>query len=1066
MRRLAALAALCLAASPGTLGAQYFGQNKVQYTNFDFRILETAHFDVYFYDDAREAAYDVARMAERSYAMLSTILRHRFQERKPIILYASHADFQQTNTTPGEVGEGTGGFTDFLRHRNVIPMTGAYADVAHVLQHEMVHQFQYDVWAGGRAGGGLQTIISVNPPLWFVEGMAEYLSIGPVNPNTAMWLRDAAAEGKLPTIRQLETDPTIFPYRFGHAILSYIGERWGDEAIGAVLSASRAGSLEGAFRRVLGVDFVQLGDQWRDAVQKTYLPQLTTQVKARAVAQELLTKERSDGTLHLAPALSPDGSRVAYFSEKDFFFVDLWLADGETGKPIRRLLESTWSSNYETFRFINSAAAWSPDGQYLAFAAKRGPKDDIVIVDPRRNREVRRISVELHGVTTPSWSPDGQRLVFTGQTNGWSDLFVINADGTGLEQLTADRYADLHPVWSPDGRTIAFTTDRGPGTDFELLRFGNFRVATYDVATGRISVLPQMDAGKNVNPQWAPDGGSLAFVSDRNGVSNLFLFDFADSLAYQLTDFYTGSQGITPLSPVISWAQQADRLAFVYYEDGEYDTYTIRNPRALKREPWRPGAVLASASGALLPAVRPARDTVAADSAADPAGSVALYRTPGGLRPADSVAAVLDTLRPARPTSIVALLDSSSLALPDTSTFTERPYKVGFSPDYIARPTIGYVRDNFGRGIFGGTTISLSDMLGNRQLIFGGFVNGRIDEAQILAAYANYGNRTNFAVGLQQDPYFFFQASEIRPVPGSFENVFVTNIRRIVLRSAFLQASRPFSRFSRLEGSLRATAVDDAILSINEFFDPVSGLLTRDPTIERRGLESTAFIQPSVALVHDNSLFGYVGPFLGRRSRFEIAPTFGGWDFTQFTADMRRYDRIAGPFTLATRAMYIGRVGQDADRFSLFLGWPDFLRGYTSGSFRRNECLETSGDPSTVTGCSALDQLVGTSFAVFNAELRFPLLNASLGVVPIGFPPIEGALFFDAGVAWDGNSKVALRERQAGESVTGVRVPLRSVGGSIRVNMLGLLILRFDYTKPLARPGTNAFWTVSLGPTF
>ncbi len=1067
MRRLAAVLLVASLALPVQAGAQYFGQNKVQYTKFDFRILETANFDVYFYDDARESAYDVARMAERSYAMLSTILRHRFVERKPIILYASHSDFQQTNTTPGEVGEGTGGFTDFLRHRNVIPMTGAYADVAHVLQHEMVHQFQYDIWAGGRAGGGLQTIIAVNPPLWFVEGMAEYLSIGPVNPNTAMWLRDAAAEGTLPTIRQLETDPRIFPYRFGHAILSYIGERWGDEAIGAILLASRAGSLEGAFRRVIGMDFVQLGDQWRDAVQKTYIPQLTTQVKASAVATPLLTEDISDGTLHLAPTMSPDGKLVAYFSEKDFFFVDLWLANGETGEPIRRLLKSTWSSNYETFRFINSAASFSPDGKYIAFAAKRGPKDDIVIVDPVRNKEVRRISVDLHGVTTPSWSPDSKRLIFTGQTNGWSDLFVIDADGTNLQQLTNDRYADLHPVWSPDGRTIAFTTDRGPATDFDLLRFGNYRIATYDVATGRIAVLPGMDAGKNMNPQWGPDGRSLAFVSDRNGVSNIFLFETADSLVYQLTDFYTGAQGITPLSPVISWASGADKIAFVYYEDGEYDVYTLDNPRSLKQLPWEPGMVLASASGALLRAVTPARDTTLAvtDSTPEPAGGSALYRAPGGLRPADSLVPLPDSLRPPRALSIMALLDSASLALPDTSTFTERKYKVGFSPDYVARPSIGYVRDNFGRGFFGGTTVSLSDMLGDKQLIFGGYVNGRLDEAQILAAYANYGNRTNFAVGLQQDPYFFFQGSEIRAVPESFENVFVTNIRRIVLRSAFAQASYPISRFRRIEGGIRATAVDDAILSINEFFDPFSGLLTRDPTIERNRLESTAYIQPSLALVDDNTLFGYVGPMIGRRSRFEIAPTFGGWNYTQVTADMRRYDKIVGPFTLATRAMYVGRTGEDADRFSLFIGWPDFLRGYTSGSFRRNECISGNSTPGTITGCDALDQLVGTSFAVANVELRFPILNPSMGM-PIGFPPIEGALFYDAAVAWTSETEVAFRSRREGESLTSVRVPLRSMGASIRVNMLGLLILRFDYAKPLARPGTNAFWTISLGPTF
>ena len=1054
---LALLAVLLL---PAAVHGQYFGQNKVQYTRFDFRVLETEHFDVYYYEAERQAAYDVARMAERSYARLSRVLRHQFRERKPIILYASHSDFQQTNTTPGEVGEGTGGFTDFLKHRNVMPLTGSYADIAHVLQHEMVHQFQYDTWAGGKAGGGLQTIIAVNPPLWFVEGMAEYLSAGPVDPNTAMWLRDAAAEGKLPTIRQLETDPTIFPYRFGQAIVSYIGARWGDEAIGAILAASRSGSLEGAFRRVIGLDFVQLGDQWRDATQKAYLPLLGQQKPARDIATPVLTEEQSDGTLHLAPALSPDGTRVAYYSEKDFYFVDLYLAEVPTGKVIRRLFESTWSSDYETFRFINSSASWSPDGKYLALAAKRGPRDDILILDVERNREVRRIRVDLSGVTTPAWSPDGQRLVFTGYDGGLSDLFIINVDGSNLQRLTNDRYADLHPTWSPDGRTLAFSTDRGPETNFETLRIGNFRIATFDLATSRIDLLGGMDDGKNVNPQWAPDGQSVAFISDRTGVTNVFLYDLAARDVYQITDLFTGTQGITPLSPSISWAAQADRLAFVYYEDGNYDVYTLDNPRSRKTQPWRPGAPVV----AVVPTISGTDTVTVANNAA---GGQALYRgAQGGLRQADSITPLPDSLRPPPPVSIVALNDSSTLGLPDTSTFTERPYKVGFSPDFVARPSIGYTRDNFGNGVFGGTTITLSDMLGDRQLLFSGYVNGRIEEAQVLAAYSNISRRLNWAVGIQQEPYFFYQGSTVRPVEGTFENVLITDVRRIVLRSAFAQAAYPISRFRRIELGLRGTMVDDAILRLSEFYDPASGLYTRDPELDKQGLESTGYAQPSIALVEDNTVFGFVGPMMGRRARFEIAPTFGGWNYTQITADYRRYDKLVGPFTLATRALYFGRNGSDADRFSLYMGYPDLLRGYTSGSFRRNECLNTAVDPSTVTGCAALDQLVGTSLAVMNAELRFPLLSPLWEWMPSFIPPVEGALFYDAGVAWDANSKVELRNRREGESPADVRTPLRSWGASARLNLFGILILRFDYTKPIKRPGTSPFWTISLGPTF
>src|SRR5438034_761076 len=218
------------------------------------------------------------------------------------------------------------------------------------------------------------------------------------------------------------------------------------------------------------------------------------------------------------------GARWSVPSERNSFFVDLYLADAETGRVKRRLVKSTLNSNFESLRFIYSAGSFSPDGRYFAIAAKHKDRDDLVILDVKRDREVRRIAIPLNGLTTPAWSPDGKQLVFTGYDGGLSDLFIVNADGSDLRRLTNDKYADLDPAWSPDGKTIAFTTDRGGETDFGTLKFGNMRIGLYHLADGRIELLKHMDQGKNINPVWAPDGRSLAFVSDRStGISNIFL---------------------------------------------------------------------------------------------------------------------------------------------------------------------------------------------------------------------------------------------------------------------------------------------------------------------------------------------------------------------------------------------------------------------------------------------------------------------------------------------------------------------------------------------------------------
>jgi len=1089
MRRIGGTLAAILALTTlgaGPLAAQYFGQNKVQYRTFDFKIIQTEHFEVYYYPEERAAALDAARMAERGYARLSRILHHQFQGRKPIILYASGSDFQQTNVTDVG-GESVGGVTEFFKHRMVLPFTGSYAELEHVLQHEMVHQFQFDVYSRGRPGGGVQTLISVNPPLWFMEGMAEYLSLGPINPETAMWLRDASLEGHLPTIEEL-TYGDIFPYRYGHALWAYIGEKWGDEVIGEILQTSASSGVETAIKRALGLTLDELSADWRDAVQTTFLPQLGEHYRARRVAQATLTRKRSSGRIFLAPALTPDGREMAFFGDQGGFFIDLFIADAETGRVKRRLVKSTLNKNYESLRFINSSGTFSPDARYFALAAKRRDRDDLVILDVKRHREDQRIKVPLNGLQTPSWSPDGKQIVFTGFDGGLSDLYIINRDGTGMRRLTNDKYADLQPSWSPDGKTIAFVTDRGSNTSFEDLRFGNLRIALYHLDSGTIELLGHMEEGKNINPLWAPDGQSLAFVSDRTGISDIYLYDLNDSNIYQITNLYTGVQGITPLSPVITWARQADRLAFVYYEDGQYSVYSVENPRSLKREPFRGPAVRAVTS--LVAARDAARDSASRATAALAAGGPArtsaplerpgeaqsVYRAPGGFRPSATPQAA-ESSGTGGPVSVRQLLDSASLALPDTTEFTLRPYRVRFTPDYVARPTVGYQRDNFGRGFFGGTAVALSDILGNRTIVLSGAVNGRISEAQFLGVFVNQAHRFQWATGFSQEPLYFYAGSfwtreDIDQTPGGVDSVDVltTAIERFVIRDGFVESYYPFTRFSRAELGIHAVNISDATLELQQGFfhgapgDPNNGGFIGQNFNTVTG-PSISYVQPSLSLVHDNALFGYVGPFAGSRSRFQVSPAFGTWQFTAGLADYRRYIFVR-PFTLAVRGMMFGRFGRDAERFPVFLGTTELLRGYTYGSIRNHECITNPGT-GNVTGCGQLDRLIGSKIAVGSVELRFPLTRSLvLGFLPIGFPPIEAALFYDAGLAWSEGSIVKWQRTASDSDIVAVRTPLRSWGTSIRVNMLGLMILRFDYAKPLDRPRNKSYWTISLGPTF
>lgn len=350
-----------------------------------------------------------------------------------------------------------------------------------------------------------------------------------------------------------------------------------------------------------------------------------------------------------------------------------------------------------------------------------------------------------------------------------------------------------------------------------------------------------------------------------------------------------------------------------------------------------------------------------------------------------------------------------------------------------------------------------------------GAINGRISEAQFLGVYVNQSGRMNWAGGFSQSPQYFYGGSDWTRIenpanPGDSIDVYSSRTRRFVTRDAFQEGYYPFDRFNRIEFGMHVINVAEATLSFQTLYNATTGEYI-DQRLVSGGGPTATYIQPTIAHVHDNTLFGYVGPFAGSRSRFSIAPAFGSWRFLSGLADVRRY-MFVRPFTLSARALVFGRYGRDADRFPIFAGNTELLRGYTAGSMRSHECVENLTNPALQYDCPQLDQLIGSKVASASVELRFPLARTLvLGFLPVGFPPIEGAVFYDIAMAWN-DSSIVKWDRKAWEDPVRVRTPLRSWGVSIRANMLGLMILRADYSKPLDRPYRKAYWTLSLGPTF
>lgn len=940
--------------------AQYFGRNKVHYDRLDFRVLQTEHFDIYYYAEEEEATRHAARMAERWYARFSQVLTHTFAERQPLVLYASHPDFAQTNVTPAAPGEGTGGLTERVKRRIVMPFAAGLGETDHVLGHEIAHAFQIDIVR--RAGGDAFTL-----PGWFIEGMAEYLSLGPENSNTAMWLRDAAAHDRLPTLEELD-NPRFFPYRYGHGLWSFLAGQYGDEILARVLR-SRARGVLPRLEQATGAARAELTRAWHESIAKDVRP-------APATPPRRIPGLAGGGRLHVAPALSPGGTQVVFISERDRLSLDLFLADATTGEGLRKLVSTAADPHFDSLQYIHSSGAWDNTGAHLAMAAVSAGRPVLVIVDVVRPSERTEIAFdELGEIYNPSWSPDGTRIVFSALKGGFSDLFVYTVATGALQQLTADAFADLHPAWSPDGRSIAVATDRFT-SHLDDLTFGPLRIGVLDLETGVVRpVLADESRAKQVSPQWSPAGDALYFVSDRGGVSNVYRVALASGELRQVTDVAGGISGITATSPALAVASKAGTVAFSVYRDGRYDI-----------------ALLDPTAAAAAPVV-------------------------------DASPVAADESKPAGP--LARLLADPQSGLPERTAASSKRYDDTLRLESVAPPFIGgSTGTGFGGALRASIGMSFADMLRDRQLQLIGRVGTDADDFALQASYTNRRGRWNWGFGAGFAPSRFIGAR--RAIARVQELVTrETSHLRYAHQWGKLIAHYDLNRAQRFEFGAGVRRTGFEWQTITRVIDPSEGKTLSRSFEEMPGERPILIGEADAAFVHDTAVLGPTSPVLGRRLRLEVEPAFGGLLFADVRVDARRYFMPLRPITIAMRAEHVGRYGPGAgDRrlTPLVVALQSRVRGYDLRTFAADECGRAA------TACSPLDELTGGRLALLNIEVRAPLLGLLSGNLYYGRLPIEAFAFVDAGYLWTRRTHAPLEQDRFRSLGAGGRV---NIGGFI-----------------------------------